>query len=74
MHLLSLAPALPLAASAPPPPRMCMILALFAIASMVSLPGCRAIKGIFEAGFAVGAFIVVAFLVVVGGIVAMTRK
>lgn len=50
------------------------VLLSFMLASLVGLDGCKAIKGIFEVGFGVGAVVVIAIVVIVGGIIAMVRR
>jgi hypothetical protein len=47
---------------------------LLIAASLLMLDGCRAIKGIFEAGVGVGVFAVVIVLAVIGGIAAMVAR
>ena len=48
--------------------------ALMMITSLFALDGCRAIKGIFEAGFGVGVVVVIVFVAIIGGVVAMVSR
>lgn len=47
---------------------------LIIIVSLLVLDGGQAVKGIFEAGFGVGVFAVLAMLAVIGGIVALVAR
>jgi hypothetical protein len=49
-------------------------LVVLALTSVFMLDGCRAIKGIFEAGFGIGVLVVLAVVAIIGGVVAMARK
>ena len=44
------------------------------IASLFGLGGCQTIKSIFAAGFGIGAILVIAFVAIVGGTIAMVRR
>ena len=47
---------------------------LLIIASLLVLDGCQVVKGIFEAGFGVGVFVVLVLLALIGGIAAMVMR
>jgi hypothetical protein len=42
--------------------------------SVLFLDGCQVVKGIFEAGVGIGAFVVIAVLATIGGIAAMVMR
>lgn len=44
------------------------------VASLLTLSGCQAIKGIFEVGFGLGALVVLAVVAIVGGIIAVVSR
>ena len=47
---------------------------LLSITSVFVLGGCEVIKGIFKAGFGLGALIVLAVVAIIGGVVAMVSR
>ena len=47
---------------------------LLVLASLFALGGCQVVKGIFEVGFGLGVVLVVAFVAIVGGVIAMVAR